>query len=344
MLWTIIRRFLFLLDPELAHDFGCLGLRILSFFTPKKVLLARRKSRFFLAGIPLDSPLGLAAGFDKDAKMIPALRSLGFAFIEVGSVTPLAQPGNPKPRLFRLPHSKALINRMGFNSDGADVVAERLRNLRASGQIAFPIGVNLGKNRNTALEKAHEDYLLAMEKLYAVSDYLVINLSSPNTPSLTDLQEEAFLAPLLGQIRERRDALANGVAGMVRPLFLKISPDLKEEAEKKAIEIAMAVGFSGIIATNTSRRRGFAGLDSRDKKIFSEEGGLSGRPLMEESLTRIKRLRGYMSDKACLIAAGGISSIDDGRACLDAGASLLQVYTGFIYGGPRFAKEFRALE
>ncbi len=343
MIWRCIRSILFLFDAESIHNFSSFFLKVHSRFIPKEKLLAHKKTKFSLAGFSLDSPLGLAAGFDKNATMIPALRSRGFGFVEIGSVTPRAQAGNPLPRLFRLPHSQALINRMGFNSIGAALVAARLTQLRAGGNLGFPVGVNLGKNRDTPLERAGEDYIVALEKLYAVSDYLVVNLSSPNTPSLTDLQEASFLQPLLSSVCEARDRMARSFGGEARPLFLKISPDLTPEAQIQALGIAMNAGFAGIIASNTSRRRDLPGIDRLDAAVLSQEGGLSGKPLLKETLGNIPRLRTALGPKPCLIAVGGIFSRQDGEALLDSGASLLQAYTGFIYGGPRFPSQFLGL-
>lgn len=343
MIWRCIRGFLFLFDAEAIHNLSSFFLKIYSQLIPAQKLAPRRKTKFSLAGLVLDSPLGLAAGFDKDAKMIPALRALGFGFVEVGSVTLRPQMGNPAPRLFRLPHSQALINRMGFNSDGADAVAARLAHLRAQGKLGFPVGVNLGKNRDTPLELAGADYVASLEKLYAVSDYLVVNLSSPNTPSLTDLQEANFLQPLLASVHEARDRAAKTSGGLLRPLFLKISPDLKPAAQVQAAGIAMEAGFAGIIASNTSRRRDFKNIQSGDEAVLGQEGGLSGRPLFDETLATIPRLRAALGSKPCLIAVGGIFSRRDGEVLLAAGASLLQAYTGFIYGGARFPSQFMSL-
>jgi dihydroorotate dehydrogenase len=226
MPWRFLRKLLFLLDPEWAHAIGAVYLKWRGFATQGRTrkIRSHARSQPELAGIPLDSPLGLAAGFDKDGKLVLGLRSLGFGYIEVGSVTPRPQHGNPRPRLFRLPEARALINRMGFNSEGAEAVAQRLGELRAMARIDFPLGINIGKNRTTPLERAGEDYVEALEKLYAVADYLVVNLSSPNTPGLTDLQEKAFLAPLLQGVREARDRQESRSAGRPRPLFLKLSP------------------------------------------------------------------------------------------------------------------------
>lgn len=348
MCWSLLRSLLFLLSPERAHHLGAFGLKLLGIFGPRKNNAqrgaGRRQPQFTLAGFSLNSPLGIAAGFDKGANLICGLQRLGFSFIEVGTVTPEPQPGNPEPRLFRLPHSRALINRMGFNSEGMEVVAARLELLRSRYKLDFPVGMNLGKNRNTPVEKAGDDYEKALRRLYSLSDYIVINLSSPNTPSLTDLQEESYLQPLLRRMRGCRDQCAKntgGDGGSPRPLFLKISPDLKPAARKTAVEIAINEGFSGIIATNTSRRRDFPGIDPRDSKsTLAEEGGLSGAPLGLEAIETIKEIRSIMGPKPCLISVGGLDGIEDAKARLAAGANLLQVYTEFVYAGPSYPRKF----
>ena len=267
------------------------------------------------------------------------LRSLGFGFVEVGTVTPRPQAGNPRPRLFRIPEAQALVNRMGFNSSGAEDVAYRLERLRALNKVQFPIGVNVGKNRETPLDKALEDYVAAIEMLYAVSDYIVVNLSSPNTPGLTQLQEGAYLRPLLDGVRACCDKLASRLPGSSRPLFLKISPDLWPEARKEAIETAMAANFQGIISANTSRRRDFPGFPVDENPAWKQEGGLSGLPLQKESVESVSELRKLMGPKAILISAGGVFGSTDVKERLERGANLVQVYTGFVYGGPKFPSQ-----
>lgn len=339
MWWRVVRWFLFSLDPEWAHALGAVFLRWRGFTTQGNIKPYRglQTKRFELAGFSLDSPLGMAAGFDKDAKLVLGLRSLGFGFIEVGSVTPRPQSGNPRPRLFRLPESRALINRMGFNSEGAEVVADRLTDLRALVPIKFPIGVNLGKNRETPLEQAADDYVMALNWLYPVADYLVVNLSSPNTPGLTNLQEGAYLQPLLAKVREARDNWAKKMGGMPRPLFLKLSPDLTTEARRVAVTTAVGEGF-GIIASNTSRRRDFPDLKNSPAYIVGEEGGVSGAPLRVEALAQIQEIRAIIGPKPTLMSVGGLGGVEDAKARLEAGADLLQVYTEFVYAGPSYPR------
>lgn len=337
-LWASLRALLFLLPPELAHACAGCVLKLLGLLPARRFASSRRNFR--LAGFDLASPLGLAAGFDKDAEYLTGLRYLGFAFVEVGSVTPLPQPGNPAPRLFRLPHSAALINRMGFNSQGAAAVGARLRMLRAREKLDFPVGVNLGKNRDTPLERAAEDYVAALRELYSVADYLVVNLSSPNTPNLTALQEGDLLQPLLEAVRKARDEAGRTQGGELRPLFLKISPDLTAAARAKAVGIALASGYAGIIASNTSRRRDFAGLDPRDEGMLAEAGGLSGAPLALEARSLVPELRKLLGKGPILISAGGVTGVEEAEARLALGADLVQAYTPFLYGGPGFPGKF----
>lgn len=338
MWWKLQRWFLFRLDPEWAHALGACYLQLLGFFTQGRSRALRpAKSRLEFAGIRLDSRLGIAAGFDKDAKLVLGLRTLGFGFIEVGTVTPRPQDGNPRPRLFRLPEARALINRMGFNSEGAEVVARRLTHLRAFSHIQFPVGVNLGKNRETPLERAAEDYVYGLERLYSVADYLVVNLSSPNTPGLTGLQEGALLGPLLRRVRETRDRLAERSPGHPRPLFLKLSPDLSFEARKTAVELAVGEGY-GIIASNTSRRRDFSLLSGVSARTVAEEGGLSGLPLQGMALEQLRDIRSWIGPQPTVISAGGLSGPEDALARIEAGATLLQVYSELVYSGPAFPR------
>ena len=338
MFWWLIRKILFSLDPEIAHALGGIFLQIRGFFlvgrTKRIVPSGARLWEF--AGCKMDSPLGVAAGFDKNASLIFGLRSLGFGYVEIGSVTPRPQSGNPRPRLFRVPEAQALINRMGFNSAGAEVVAQRLEHLRAMHRPNFPIGVNLGKNRDTPLAEAAQDYVKCVNRLYGVADYLVVNLSSPNTPGLTKLQEGEHLGPLLRQVREARDKMAKALPGLQRALFLKLSPDLTNGALKEAVETAMAEGFSGIIASNTSRRRDFIELKGLSLDLLEEEGGLSGAPLRTGALEQVQEIRALLGPKPLLISVGGLGGVSDAKARLDAGANFLQTYTAFVYEGPSY--------
>jgi dihydroorotate dehydrogenase len=282
-------------------------------------------------GLRFPSPIGLAAGFDKNAVAVPALAALGFGFIEIGTVTRVAQPGNPRPRLFRLPADAALINRMGFNNAGAEAVAARLADLPP---LRVPLGISLGKSRITPLEQATEDYLASLDALYPYGDYFAVNVSSPNTPGLRALQErdrlDALLAALVARLRERAAAEGRTAA---RPLLVKVAPDLDEAALDEVVEVCLARGVSGLIAVNTTiSREGLSALTPA--ALRDQPGGLSGRPLRERALAVVAHLHARAGTRLPIIGCGGIFTGDDARRMLDAGASLLQVYTGFIYEGP----------
>jgi dihydroorotate dehydrogenase len=295
----------------------------------KKTFTVRHKSlERTLWGIRFPNPVGLAAGFDKDAKYTDALACLGFGFIEIGTVTPKAQPGNPQPRLFRLPADRALINRMGFNNDGAAAAAERLK--RRTEKII--IGGNIGKNKITPNEDAMLDYEASFRELYDVVDYFVVNVSSPNTPGLRELQDKEPLMKILNRLRQLDKEL-----GKSKPILLKIAPDLTDAQIDDIIEIVNTTGIQGIVATNTTIRRD--NLESNDKEVNTiGAGGLSGRPLTQRATEVIRYINSKGNGKIPIIAVGGIFTADDALEKLNAGASLVQVYTGFIYEGPGIAK------
>lgn len=354
MIWRLIRGLLFCLPPEMAHWVGGIGLRVLGFL-PSALFggvgaaesantaqrTTNRGSRTWLfCGRKLYSPLGLAAGFDKNAEYVPAMTKLGFGFVEIGTVTPVPQPGNPKPRLFRLPESEALVNRLGFNGQGAERVYQRLSSLSGIRNQLCPIGINIGKNKSTPLEAAHFDYERALRMLYSLGDFFVVNLSSPNTPGLRDLQGEEYLGPLLRTIREARDECAVRSADDPKPLLVKISPDMDQVGRKFAVETALAEGFTGVVATNTTIQRDLPGVDLRDIAL-NEAGGLSGRPLRELSKSHIKELRNWMGSGPTLISVGGLQDEFDAEERLSLGADLLEVYTQFIYAGPSFPRQIR---
>jgi dihydroorotate dehydrogenase len=272
------------------------------------------------AGLSFEHPIALAAGFDKNAEAMPALFALGFSAIEVGTLTPRPQPGNPAPRMFRLPEHRALINRLGFNNEGAPAASERLRALRFR---PAPVGVNLGKNKDTPLESALEDYVACVDTLAPLGDYVVVNASSPNTPGLRKLQEPEALEQLLRAVRARLDQVAPG-----KPLFLKIAPDLAPEAVDAITDVAIACGLQGLIATNTTISRPV------EHPLCKEAGGLSGAPVRELSTEVLRRAYARAGGKLAFIGVGGVMDAEDVYAKLRAGASLVQVYTGFIYGGP----------
>ncbi|MES2572117.1 MAG: quinone-dependent dihydroorotate dehydrogenase [Verrucomicrobiota bacterium] len=275
-------------------------------------------------GVRFPNPVGLAAGFDKNAVALPAWEALGFGFAEVGTITARAQPGNPKPRIFRVPEIGGLINRLGFNNDGADAVEVRLRRLQQTGRWPrMPVGINLGKSKVTPIEEATSDYLLSFERLHHFGDYFVLNISSPNTPNLRTLQDAAALDELLGTIQRRNTDR--------RPLLIKIAPDLEWEPIEEILELAREHELAGIIATNTTVDHSQVAPSKR------QQGGLSGRPLRERS-TQVVR---FIAERSSLpiIAVGGIFSADDALEKLDAGAALIQIYTGFIYEGPQLVSD-----
>lgn len=268
-------------------------------------------------GVRFPNPIGLAAGFDKDGVALNGLKHLGFGFVEVGTVTRHAQPGNPKPRLFRLPKDKAVINRMGFNNHGADALARRLENANPG----IPVGINIGKSKVTALEEAASDYAYSFRLLAQYGDYVVVNVSSPNTPGLRGLQERAPLVEILSALKD---------IDSEKPLFVKIAPDLDDHALADVASVVADLGLTGVVATNTTVSR--EGLSSDP----GEQGGLSGLPLRERASDVLRSLRDQCGPETVLIGVGGIMSGEDARSRLAAGADLVQVYTGWVYGGPTF--------
>jgi dihydroorotate dehydrogenase len=324
----LVRPLLFSLEAESAHHFTIASLRRASHFDPALRVLKRfvppSKSKT-LFGLSFPNPIGLAAGLDKNGVALPAWAALGFGFIEIGTVTAVAQPGNPKPRIFRLPEQKALINRLGFNNDGADVVAARLRGLRERGRWpAVPVGINIGKSRTTSLESATGDYLYSFRLLRDFADYITLNVSSPNTPGLRELQEPAALSRLL-------HAIVSEPGPVAKPLVVKISPDLSPAQLEAVLAACEENGVAGIIATNTT-------LDhSPIPPELDEEGGLSGTPLREKSTELVRSIAA--NSKIPVIASGGICDAESARQKFDAGAQLLQLYTGFVYRGPRLLRE-----
>jgi dihydroorotate dehydrogenase len=286
-------------------------------------------------GLEFPGPVGLAAGFDKDARAVAGLGALGFGFVEVGTVTARPQPGNPRPRMFRLPADRALVNRMGFNNDGAAAAAARLRQRAAGGPV---VGVNIGKTKLTPDDEAAADYAASAWLVAGVADYVVVNVSSPNTPGLRDLQAAGRLKPVLVAVREALDA----AAGARRvPLLVKIAPDLADPDVDAVADLAVELGLDGIIATNTTVSRD--GLATPPAEVAAAgAGGLSGPPLGPRALEVLRRLRERAGDRLVLIAAGGIETPDDARERLAAGATLVQAYTGFIYGGPLWPRRMHA--
>jgi dihydroorotate dehydrogenase len=287
-------------------------------------------------GLDFPGPLGLAAGFDKDAVATAGLGALGFGFVEVGTVTARAQPGNPRPRMFRLPADRALVNRMGFNNAGAGVAAARLRRRRRGGPV---VGVNIGKTRTAPEAEAAADYAASARAVAGVADYVVVNVSSPNTPGLRDLQAADRLRPVLVAVRSALDA--SRPAGRRIPLLVKIAPDLAADDIDAVADLALELGLDGIIATNTTVARD--GLATPAAEVAAAgAGGLSGPPLRARSLTVLRRLHERAGNRLVLIAAGGIETPDDAWDRLAAGATLVQAYTGFIYGGPMWPRRMHA--
>ena len=316
---NLLRPLLFALDPELVHQ---LAMGALRFGGPALRPLARahdpRLARTVF-GVTFPNPVGLAAGFDKNAVALPAWEALGFGFVEAGTVTARAQPGNPRPRIFRVREFGALINRLGFNNHGADKIAARLQQLKDSGRWPrIPVGINIGKSKVTPLEEATADYLLSFQRLQQFGDYFVLNVSSPNTPGLRALQDRAALDELLAHIQSRNTA--------GKPVLVKIAPDLEWAALEEIIALAKEHAVAGLIATNTTIDQGALPAQLR------RQGGLSGVPLRERA-TEIVR---FIAERSAvpIVAVGGIMSADDALQKFDAGAALVQLYTGFIYEGP----------
>lgn len=331
-MYELIRPWLFRQDPESIHEQVMHGLAWLGQRGPGLELVRRlctvadKRLEVRAFGLQFPNPIGLAAGFDKNAVAVRAWPALGFGHVEIGSVTALAQPGNERPRLFRLPKDQALINRMGFNNDGADAVAARLqRSQQTFGRPSVPLGINLGKSKVTPLEQAPQDYLQSLSRLWPYGDYFAINVSSPNTPGLRALQDKDRLEELLS-------ALTSFVQNR-KPLLLKIAPDLTWEQIDEILALVEQYRLSGLIATNTSISR--AGL----KTTISETGGLSGRPLQQRSLEVLRYLYKQLRGRLPIVSVGGIFSPEEVWERLACGATLVQVYTGFVYEGPCLPKK-----
>ncbi len=329
--YPVLRSLLFKLDPETAHDWtltlmGAAPRQPLRWLGAGCVPAVPCR----VMGLDFPNPVGLAAGLDKNGECINAWSALGFGFVEIGTVTPRPQPGNPKPRLFRLPQAQALINRMGFNNKGVDYLVDRVRQARFQGVL----GINIGKNADTPVERATEDYLICLRKVYAWASYVTVNISSPNTVGLRDLQYGAALEQLLSSLKTEQGRLA-AEFGRYVPLVVKIAPDLGD-ADLPAVGQALRQhGIDGVIATNTTfSRAGVEGLAHAE-----QAGGLSGAPLLERSTAVVRQLAAILEGQVPIIAAGGIMSGADAAAKLAAGASLVQIYTGFIYRGPPLVRE-----
>jgi len=329
MFYALARPLLFALDPERAHAVACAGLDLLAKLPAPAAICCPRT----VMGLEFPNPVGLAAGFDKNGDHIEALAALGFGFIEIGTVTPRPQPGNPRPRLFRLPQARALINRLGFNNAGVAHLVARVQVARARGYRGV-LGINIGKNFDTPVERAEDDYVTCLRAVYTHADYVTVNISSPNTKNLRALQEGAALERLLGAVRAEREVLA-AAHGRRVPVAVKIAPDLEPEQIVEIAGLLQRYAMDAVIATNTTiGRNAVQGLPHAE-----ESGGLSGAPLTARSREVVAALARALGGALPIIGVGGISSGADARAMLDAGASLVQLYTGFIYGGPPLIRE-----
>ncbi|TKB97934.1 quinone-dependent dihydroorotate dehydrogenase [Pedobacter cryophilus] len=333
-MYKLLKPIFFQFDPEKIHYFvtGTLQNAQRMWVIPKLIQSTFKFEHKSLErevfGLKFKNPVGLAAGFDKNGEYIEELANFGFGFIEVGTVTPLPQPGNDKPRMFRLPQDEALINRMGFNNKGVDVLAKKLESVKRDGLI---IGGNIGKNKNTPNEEAVNDYIKCFDRLFDVVDYFVVNVSSPNTPGLRELQEKEPLKNILNtlQIRNLKHSIS-------KPILLKIAPDLTNSQLDDIVEIITETKIAGVIATNTTiSREGLASGESQKKEM----GGLSGKPLTKRSTEVIKYLADKSGKSFPIIGVGGIHNAKDAQEKLDAGAALVQIYTGFVYEGPGLVKE-----
>lgn len=338
-----LRRLMFWLEAERAHHWAITYFRWHSRWLEKSGAMIKRPSSVTLheargfEALAFANRVGIAAGFDKGEVIAPALFAVGFGFVEIGTVTPRPQAGNPKPRLFRLPSEGALINRMGFNNPGAECVGARLAHLRCKlGDHLGPIWLNIGKNRDTPNERAHEDYTAVMSQLYPLVDAFVLNISSPNTPQLRDLQAPAALSDLLAHITRHQSALA--VRHGPRPLLVKLSPDMSEEALSDAAAVINSHAVQGVILTNTTLERPLINPQT------TPAGGLSGRPLKTLSERALTLMKPLLRSDILIVSTGGISSFEEGAARLAAGAQLIQIYTAFVYQGPRLVNELATLK
>lgn len=332
--YPLLRPWLFSLDPERAHDLTLSNLdRAERWGFLQRMVPKVKPNPQTLCGITFPNPVGLAAGLDKDGKHIDALASLGFGFLEIGTVTPQAQPGNPKPRMFRLAEAEAIINRMGFNNDGVDACVRRVRRSKFWNNGGI-VGLNIGKNASTPIDNAASDYTIAMKAVYEIASYITINISSPNTQNLRALQGEAMLRSLLSELHAARERLCDEF-GVRKPLFLKIAPDLNEEDIHLIADLLVEFGIDAVIASNTTIAR-----DAVKQLEFGNElGGLSGTPVKAASNLVIEKLKARLGNQLPIIGVGGIMSGKDATEKVAAGASLIQLYTGLIYRGPQLISE-----
>jgi len=330
MLYKLARAALFSTDPETAHELTLESLRLGHSLGATRLMCRTDSQPILCMGLEFPNPVGVAAGLDKNGDYFEALGDLGFGFVEIGTVTPRPQPGNPKPRVFRLTGAQAMINRLGFNNKGVDHLVKRVSSHRFKGIL----GINIGKNFDTPIENAADDYLHCLEKVYPHADYVTVNISSPNTKNLRDLQGEHQLDPLLGLISKRRAALADRHGRKV-PIAVKVAPDLENDALSLIAEVIARHGMDAVIATNTTlSREGVEGM-----KHAGESGGLSGAPLKARADQVLATLRGCLPKEIALIGVGGITCGQDAVDKLDRGAELVQFYTGMVYRGPELVGE-----
>ncbi|HRF11898.1 MAG TPA: quinone-dependent dihydroorotate dehydrogenase [Candidatus Accumulibacter phosphatis] len=337
MFYPLLRRFFFALDPETAHLVGMSGIDFLN-ATGARCLLAAAvpPDPLQVMGLAFPNPVGLAAGLDKNGEHIDALAALGFGFIEIGTVTPRAQPGNPKPRLFRIPERQAIINRMGFNNDGVEKLLTNVASSRFA-RAGGILGINIGKNFDTPIENAADDYLTCLERVYGAASYVTVNISSPNTKNLRELQQDTALDALLGRLKSAQSRLADR-HGRYVPLALKIAPDLEDSQIQAIADLLRQHRMDGVIATNTTlSRAAVAGLANAE-----QAGGLSGAPLRTMSNAVVKKLSLALAGEVPIIGVGGILCGADAAEKIAAGARLVQFYTGFIYRGPELVAEAAA--
>ncbi len=330
-IYPLFRPFLFMFNPERAHAISMALLEIVYRLKLSRLLFGRRKhAPVKVFGLEFPNAIGLAAGLDKNGDHIDALAACGFGFLEIGTVTPRPQPGNPKPRLFRLVEDQAIINRMGFNNAGVEYLVNKVK---ASKRDCI-IGINIGKNRDTSLEHAVDDYVSAFEQVYPHADYITVNISSPNTPGLRDLQHGEELNRLLQTLKKSQQQLSDKY-GSYKPLLVKIAPDLSDEEIRQLASALLENEVDGVIATNTSNQR----PQLKSTGLADEQGGLSGRPIQSQSDHVLTVLIDELDGKIPVIAVGGIMSAEDAQRKIQAGACLVQLYTGFIYAGPRLVSD-----
>jgi dihydroorotate dehydrogenase len=335
----LARPLLYRLDPERAHDLAIRTAAIAAPIAgrlPSPLSVRDPRLAQSLMGCTFPTPVGLAAGFDKSGRAVGAWPALGFGFVEIGTVTAHPQPGNPRPRIFRLPADEALVNRLGFNNDGAERVAARLERARRRGLLGhIPLGINIGKSKVTDLDAAPSDYLRSFEALCPYADYVVVNVSSPNTPGLRELQDRDRLAQILRALIASNEERAHGRGGAGVPLLVKLAPDLGLPAVDDVVDLALELEIAGLVVGNTTLARD--GLAS-PQSLTGQEGGLSGRPLRRRSTELIRHIAGRAGGRLVIVGVGGVFSADDAWEKLAVGASLVQVYTGLVYEGPMLAR------